>query len=608
MLPGTLLYVSLGHAGRAGLEAASGRTAQHRIARPVGHASRVGLAATVAVTLYVTRLARIEMSKEAGARPTGSSASKRPRVKADRHSHFRSQDLASRLASLATIKPHASTSACRSNDRASSPLPVLIASRRHLLARPRRRQAADRPNVVLIYADDIGYGDFGCYGATRVKTPHVDRLAAEGLRFTDAHSAAATCTPSRYAMLTGEYAWRKQGHRHPPRRGLAHHRPRRRPPSPDIFKQSGYATGVVGKWHLGLGSGEVDWNRDITPGPLEIGFDYSFLIPATGDRVPCVYVENHRVVGLDPADPIQVSYGKPIGNDPTGPREPRPAQDAPQPRPRPDHRQRHQPHRLHDRRQGRPLGRRRHGRRHHPEGRRSSSIRPREQTLLPLLLHPRHPRPPRAPPPLRRPDGNGPPRRRHRPVRLVRRRDPRTHFRNRASPTTRWSSSPATTARSSTTATRTRRSARLGDHQPAGPFRGGKYSLFEGGTRVPFIVRWPGHVKPGTSDALITQIDLLPSLAALLDQPLASDDAPDGQEPAARPARRIHQGRDHFVHHAGRLALREGTWKFIPPGKGARVLANTDIESGADDDGPALQPGRRPRRTPTTWPPPTPTA
>ena len=152
-------------------------------------------------------------------------------------------------------------------------------------------EAETRPNVVLIYADDIGYGDLGCYGATAVKTPNLDQLARRGMKFTDAHSSSATCTPSRYSMLTGEYAWRKKGTGVLP--GDA--RLILDPANlfwPGMMKRAGYCTGVVGKWHLGLGTGNLDWNRDIRPGPLEVGFDAAFLMPATGDRVPCVYVKD----------------------------------------------------------------------------------------------------------------------------------------------------------------------------------------------------------------------------------------------------------------------------------------------------------------------------
>jgi arylsulfatase A-like enzyme len=175
-----------------------------------------------------------------------------------------------------------------------------------------------KPNIIYIITDDVGYGDIGCYGATKVKTPNIDRLASQGRRFTDAHSTASVCTPTRYALLTGRYAWRQQG------TGIAAgDTPLLIDPTtttvPSMLKSAGYHTGLVGKWHLGLGNPpKTDFNGEIKPGPLELGFDEAFFIPATGDRVPCVFVENHRVAGYDPADPIEVSFGKRIGTDPLG--------------------------------------------------------------------------------------------------------------------------------------------------------------------------------------------------------------------------------------------------------------------------------------------------
>jgi len=174
-----------------------------------------------------------------------------------------------------------------------------------------------KPNILLIYADDLGYGDVSCYGATHVQTPNIDRLAREGVRFTDAHTTSSTCTPSRYSMLTGEYAWRRRGTGVLPGDAPLIIEPGRTTMA-SVLQQAGYKTGVVGKWHLGLGRTNLNWNSEIKPGPLELGFDYCFLMPATGDRVPCVYVENHRVVGLDPKDPLKVSFGEYIGNEPTG--------------------------------------------------------------------------------------------------------------------------------------------------------------------------------------------------------------------------------------------------------------------------------------------------
>ncbi|MEM1443584.1 MAG: arylsulfatase, partial [Verrucomicrobiota bacterium] len=163
--------------------------------------------------------------------------------------------------------------------------------------------AAEKPNIVLIFADDLGYGDVGCYGATKVRTPHLDQLATEGKRFTDAHSASAVCTPSRYAMLTGIY---------PHRRGLS--KPvflktglvvdTSRQTMATVLKDAGYATACIGKWHLGFGTKAPDWNGELKPGPLELGFDYYFGVPVVNSHPPFVYVENHHVVGLVPEDPF----------------------------------------------------------------------------------------------------------------------------------------------------------------------------------------------------------------------------------------------------------------------------------------------------------------
>ncbi len=180
-------------------------------------------------------------------------------------------------------------------------------------------QQQKKPNVIFLIADDIGYGDLSCNGSKTIHTPNVERLAAQGVRFTDAHAVAATSTPSRYSLFTGHYAWRRND------TGIAAGnagmviRPEQ-PTVADMFRECGYTTGAIGKWHLGLSdrTGGQDWNGFITPGPSDIGFDYSYIMAATGDRVPCVWVENQRIVNLDPNDPIEVSYEKPFPGEPLG--------------------------------------------------------------------------------------------------------------------------------------------------------------------------------------------------------------------------------------------------------------------------------------------------
>lgn len=175
-----------------------------------------------------------------------------------------------------------------------------------LIGNPLTAQAksASPPNIVLIFADDLGYGDLGCYGATKVQTPNIDRLAREGRRFTDAHSASAVCSPSRYGLITGRYPLRRNfwGPLPGPVAGLSVDTSHVTLGS--VLKDTGYATACIGKWHLGLGEKRPNWNGMLKPGPLELGFDYYFGIPVVNSGPPFVYVENHRVVGYDPADPF----------------------------------------------------------------------------------------------------------------------------------------------------------------------------------------------------------------------------------------------------------------------------------------------------------------
>lgn len=172
--------------------------------------------------------------------------------------------------------------------------------------------AKQPPNIVFIMADDIGYNDLSCQGATKVMTPGIDRLAKEGMRFTDAHTPAALCSPSRYGVLTGRYPWRRNSQNTWGSPGGALLIEPGRMTTASLLKQAGYTTGVVGKWHLGFGTVEkrVDWNGELKPGPLEVGFDYFFGDIA--NRHGC-YVENHRIVGATPSDPIKFNGGRHTG-------------------------------------------------------------------------------------------------------------------------------------------------------------------------------------------------------------------------------------------------------------------------------------------------------
>jgi len=440
--------------------------------------------------------------------------------------------------------------------------------------------AQDRPNIVLIMTDDLGYGDVSAYGAKAVQTPNIDRLAAAGLRFTDAHSSAATCTPSRYSLLTGEYAWRKAGTGVLPGDAALIVDPSRST-LPSMLRRGGYATGVVGKWHLGLGKeGGPDWNADITPGPNDVGFDYSFIMAATGDRVPTVFIENRRVVGAAAADPIAVSYTAPVGDWPTGK----------------DHPELLKMHPSHGHDQTIVNGISRIG---YMSGGRGALWKDEDMADMftaravsfieshrdgPFFLYfathdphvPRVPHPRFAGKTAMGPRGDAIVEADWSTGEILRTLD-RLNLAGNTLVIFTSDNGPVVDDGYKDDAV-----AKLGTHKPAGPFRGGKYSNFEGGTRIPLILRWPGHVAGGTSTSLVSHVDFFASFAALVGQTLGGGEAPDSASILPALLGTSQTGRTELVEEAGALSLRQGTWKYVQPNNKARINANTNTELGND--------------------------
>lgn len=433
------------------------------------------------------------------------------------------------------------------------------------------------PNIVLIYADDLGYGDTGCYGATAVRTPNIDRLARGGVRFTQAHSAASTCTPSRFSLLTGEYAFRTPEARILPGDAPALIRPGR-PTLASMLKQQGYRTAAVGKWHLGLGSGSIDWNTEIRPGPLEIGFDECFIIPATGDRVPCVYIENRRVANLDPSDPITVSYKGPVDDGPTGKSHPQLL------RVHPSH--------GHDNTIVNGISRigfMRGGKSAlWNDETMADDITRRATDYIgrnaggPFFLYfathdihvPRSPHPRYASATTMGPRGNAIAEFDDCVGRIIAALERRNLLRDTLILLTSDNGAVVDNGY------RDQAVEKLGSHRPNGAIRGGKGSKFEGGTRVPFIAHWPARINPSVSPALIGQLDLFKSLATLTGASLPGGAARDSEDVLPALLGESRKGRQFLVEQSGGLSLRDERWKYIEPSQGPSLSLNTNTETG----------------------------
>lgn len=447
------------------------------------------------------------------------------------------------------------------------------------LCQSKKAGSLEKPNIIFLYLDDLGYGDLSSYGATALQTPHIDKLANNGIRYTSAYASSSTCTPSRYALLTGEYPWRKSlkvlNGDAKMLIGEAQET------LPKALKKVGYNTGIVGKWHLGLGTGEgeINWNETIKRTTLSVGFDYEYIMAATNDRVPTVYVENAKVVGLDPKDPIEVNYRKNFGSQPTG---------------------KNNPELLkfqwsHGHNQSITNGISRIG---YMKGGNAAlwideamaeeffikacdyvdaQKNKEEPFFLYYAMH--QPHVPRVPSPrFRGKSGIGP---RGDVIleadwyvgQFIEKLEKEGLLENTLIVLSSDNGPVLDDGYKD-------QSPNFKDkHKQAGILKGGKYSLYEAGTRVPFITYWKGTIKPKVSDDLVSQVDLASSLAKLAGAKWVGSS--DSEENLKVFLGKGKSKRDYLIQDAGKLGMRTADgWSFIPPHKGTNWGDKIGIPSG----------------------------